>query len=186
MIKERRAQLEKFSILLSENPLESEWQKWFSDNTWVFGSPYVKIVDRKIDLKNEVDFFTRSSDGFVNIVEIKRSGGEVLCWDKSHNNYRPSGELNEAIAQCINYARILSSMSNNLSDNKRLGPILNPECLIIIGDTKEWDDEKHNALRSVNNSLHGIRIITYDQVRDQASSIINWDESHLKPNSKVW
>ncbi len=184
IIKERRSQLDKFSNLLSENPKESEWQRWFSENTWVFGSSYVKIIDRKIDIRNEVDFFARSSDGFINIVEIKRSGEEVLCLDKSHNNYRASGVLNEAIAQCINYIRVLNSKSNNIDDNKRLGPILNPECLIIIGSAEEWDDEERVALRSINNSLHGIRIITYDQVRDQASTIINWDETHLKTIQK--
>jgi hypothetical protein len=181
-LRERKKQLEVYSDMINSNPLEKEWQKWFSNNRWVFGSHYVAIMDRNIDSSNEVDFFIKSIDGFVNIVEIKRSGADVLVFDTGHMDYRPSSELNKAIAQCMHYIRVLNSNMDSIYQKKRIGPILNPSCLIVIGNSKEWDEEKHLTLRTINSTLHGITIVTYDQMLDQARSLLDWDECHLNKN----
>jgi hypothetical protein len=64
-----------FETMLRDDLREHDWQRWFSKNDWILGSDFVRVVDeRAIDTENIADYLVQASDGFLDIIEIKRSG----------------------------------------------------------------------------------------------------------------
>ena len=104
-----------FEKSLEKETSESSWQDWFSQNKWVLGSDFAKIIDeRNIDTKNIADYLMCAFDGFVDIVEIKKPNG-LPFWatTKDHDNYVPSTALIKAITQCQNYLYAIERRCND-------------------------------------------------------------------------
>ena len=53
----RRAAVTEFEEMLEQDLVEKKWQDWFTENEWVLGSEFVRIVDeRQIDTQNISDY----------------------------------------------------------------------------------------------------------------------------------
>lgn len=151
---------------------EVEFKKWINNNTWVFGNEYVKKYDTSvIGLHSEADFIVQSLDGFADLIELKKSNFPLFIKDRSHDCYYPSSGLSQVLGQAIKYLKVMedSRLIHNEEDGLK---VLKPRVRIIIGRSKDMDPEGKKALRLLNSTLHGIDIMTYDEIVIRAKKLI--------------
>jgi hypothetical protein len=156
-----------FRDMLDQNLTEDPWQQWFTENRWVLGSEFVQILDRRVDVTHTLDFLAESLDGFVDIVEIKRPGGNLEFWSsqRDHGNLVPHTELVKAITQCCRYQVEVERRNNDSSYIQRIGArVLKPRSVLIFGRSNEWGPDEREAFRILNASYHSLMVMTYDQV----------------------
>jgi hypothetical protein len=150
----------------------------------MFGLSYfILLNENRIDLWNTADFLFESEDGFIDIVEIKHPHFDF--WQKKKNkskNYKryrgflqQSEELKRAIVQATNY---IFQIEKKFSDtdwcrNNKCETPVKPKCTIIFGRSNEWKLEEKTAFRLLNDSLHGIEIITFDHFFNRAKKILD-------------
>jgi hypothetical protein len=169
--------INEFEKMLVNDCREEAWQKWFEKNPWILGSDYVEILDeRRIDTHNIADYLMKAYDGFLDIIEIKRTSTDMVFWSNSldHNNYVPSTFLIKAITQSLNYLYEIEREANNHKTLERLGytKIVKPRCILIFGRSIEWNEEHFKAYRILNASYTSLTIMTYDQVLSRAKHIL--------------
>ncbi|MCK4446285.1 MAG: DUF4263 domain-containing protein [Candidatus Marinimicrobia bacterium] len=184
--------LDELRLRLSKNYPEVKgtysWQKWIYRNHWLFGVQYLTPIEKaKIGFENIPDFLFPTVDGFIDILEIKKPTFETVREDPSHpGSYVWCSETNKAIGQVVNY--IQNMELNQLQLTKRINekygeeyPILiqsiKPRAFILIGNSAEWKRKRKEAFRTLNYSLHGIEVLTYDD-------LIRWGESIILMLSK--
>lgn len=176
-ISNRKRAIKDFEKHYIENATENVWQKWFQDNSWVFGSEFVNISDdRRIDVENVADFIAENIDGFVDVIEIKRPGDSAKFFEskRDHGNLVPSSDLTKAITQLSNYLSTLEKKANELDTSKRIGKILKPRGILIFGNSKDWSEDEFEAFRLLNFSLVNINVFTYNMVHQRAVRMNNY------------
>ena len=184
LVQARRKALDEFkSSLADSNKKERDyWQPFLEKNRWMFGLSYFVLLDEKrIDLWDTADYLFESEDGFIDIVEIKHP--HINFWQKDLNGnfkrYRNflqhDEELKGAITQAINY---IFQIEKKFSDpdwcrkNKCETPV-KPNCTVIFGRSDQWKLEEKTAFRLLNDSLHGVEVITFDHLYNRALRILN-------------
>lgn len=169
--------VEIFGKMLEDDLTEHNWQKWFEDNSWILGTEYVKVLDeRNIDTKNITDFLMVTSDGFLDIVEIKRPDGELHFWanSKDHDNYIPHQDLVKAITHASSYIYEVEREANSVKFLERVDyvKIIKPRCVLIYGRSDDWNNEQKESFRLLNSNYHNLNILTYDHVLERAIRMI--------------
>lgn len=157
------------------------WHPFLKQNRWMFGLSFVVLLDEsRIDLLNTADYLSESEDGFIDVVEIKHPHFNFWQKDRAgvYKRYRkflqPDEELKGAITQGTNY---IFQVEKKFSDpdwqrsNNCATPV-KPNCTIIFGRSNTWAMEEKTAFRLLNDSLHGISIITFDHLFDRASRLL--------------
>lgn len=171
---------ERFEEMLLEDLREADWQAWFKTNSWVLGTEFVRVLDeRVIDPSSETDYLMQAYDGFVDVVEIKRPGGELRFWaDKQdRGNYYPSTDLTKAIIQSLQYIVDVETRMNDARFRERLGgvKVIKPRCVLLFGRSNGWNGGQREAYRVLNSSFHNLTILTYDHVLQRAKRILGID-----------
>lgn len=151
---------------------EHDFQVWIEGNTWVFGTEYVQKFDtRKIGIHSQADFIVQSLDGFTDLIELKKADVTLLDKDESHNCYYPSRDLSQVIGQAVHYIKVMEDHRSILKEGDDLD-VLKPRVKIVMGRSLGLTFDEKKALRLLNASLHGIEIITYDEILSRAEKII--------------
>ncbi len=176
----RAKAVRRFEDMLSQNLLESPWQEWFQNNSWVLGSEFVRVLDkRQIDTQHISDFLMQAYDGFLDIVEIKRPEGGLQFWATTldHGNYVPSQHLTKAIAQASRYIYEVEREANSVKFLERVGGVktVKPRCVLVFGRSNDWGPEQIEAYRILNCSYHNLTILTYDHVLQRARKLSGLD-----------
>jgi hypothetical protein len=184
LVQARRVALDEFKISLSDSDKKERnyWQPFLEKNRWMFGLSYFVLLDEsRIDLWDTADYLFESEDGFIDIVEIKHphidfwQKDSVGNYEKYRNFLQPSEELKGAVTQATNY---IFQVEKKFSDpdwcreNKCETPV-KPKCTVIIGRSTEWSIEEKTAFRLLNDSLHGIDVITFDHLYNRAEKILD-------------
>jgi hypothetical protein len=120
-----------------------------------------------------------TSTGLRDILELKRPDQEPLKWDDKHHNYYWAVPVASAIGQCHRYLDKLHEVGRwggGLEDNSEI-VAYHPRALIVIGRSVHWDNRKFHALHGLNSRLHGITVITYDQLLWQGEQALSVLES---------
>lgn len=152
---------------------EEQFQNWIETNTWVFGTEYIKRFDtRKIGIHSQADFIVESLDGFTDLVELKKSDFKLFEKDTSRNCYYPSKDLSQVIGQAIHYIKVMEDHRAILKEGDDL-EVLKPRVKVVIGRSSTLVYDEKKALRLLNATLHGIEIITYDEILSRAKKIIS-------------
>lgn len=151
---------------------EAVWQSWFTENPWLLGNECVEIIDeRRIDSANIADFIVKAHDGFVDLVEIKKSNG-LSFWakEKDHGNFVPSVDLIKSITQSIKYLYEIERESNSIKFIESVNGerTIKPRITLIFGRSDTWGKDEKEAFRILNSSYHSLYILTYDHVLDRA------------------
>lgn len=170
--------IQEFEDMLEEDLTEHKWQKWFTENSWVLGTEFVKILDeREIDTANISDFLMEAYDGFIDIVEIKRPYGNLKFWtdQKDHDNYIPHNDLIKAITQASKYIYEVEREANSIKFLERIGYVktIKPRCILIYGRSIEWNDEQKESYRLLNSNYHNLTIMTYDHILNRAKRLLS-------------
>ena len=184
ILKQRKSILEDLKNRLDymdnyhEDKGNNNWQDWFKNKQWIFGSDVVQILDkRRTDYNNIYDYIIKSYDGFVDLIEIKDPKINFWAQSKDHNNYFPSVDLTKAITQCANYIHCLEKRINDKDIAVEIGNILKPRCTLVIGRSNNWTEEHFEAFRILNSMYHNINIITYDMLLKRAQKLCSIDSS---------
>lgn len=167
-----------FRAMLDDDLVEHRWQQWFQENSWVLGSEFVRVLEeRSIDTKNISDFLMEAYDGFLDVVEIKRPGGEMQFWAaaRDHGNSVPSSDLTKAITQASRYIYEVEREANSVKFLERMSGVktVKPRCILLFGRSNAWTEEQAESYRILNASFHNLTILTYDHVLARAERIIN-------------
>jgi len=190
LIQARRVALNEFKISLSDsNKKEREyWQPFLEKNRWMFGLSYFVLLDEnRVDLWNTADYLFESEDGFIDIVEIKHP--HIDFWQKdSLGNYKkyrgflqPSEDLKGSITQATNY---IFQVEKRFSDpdwcrNTKCETPVKPKCTVIFGRSNNWALDEKIAFRLLNDSLHGIEVITFDHFLSRVERLLNSLEKEI-------
>ena len=159
------------------------WQEWIHRNSWMFGPLYLGVVDReRVGFRDIPDFLFPTLDGFIDILEIKLPTMETIREDGSRPNaYIWSNDTNRAIGQVVNYMhqidlnqlQLTRDISRAYAEHFNTSiTALKPRAFILIGMESEWTDSHREAHRRLNFSLHGIEVITYDELLRRGKKLI--------------
>jgi len=110
--------------------------------------------------------------GFLDVVEIKRPGGDLEFWSSAldHGNYVPSTDLTKAVTQATRYIYEVEREANSLKFLERVGGIrtVKPRCILIFERSEGWNCQQAEAYRIFNAGFHNITVLTYDHVLSRA------------------
>ena len=170
--------------LIATSAKEPAFQKLLSKNPWMFGSEYSeKLTVRGLTVASQLDFvLRRTSDGFIEIIEIKTAiETELFRFDSSRHSHFAGRDLSEAVGQVQKYIEELDAgrymvQSINHEDTNKI------RAKIIIG--RDHDEGQQTALRRFNGHLHRIEVITFDQLAKIAEQVVAYLEQ-LVPNHRV-
>jgi len=184
LVQSRKKALEEFKASLADNTKNevNYWQPFLEKNRWMFGlSLVLPVDDTRIDIWDTADFLSTSSDGFVDIVEIKHPFIDFWQLESAvkYKRYRkflqPSEEVKGAISQATNYIFQLEKKFGDVDwqrKNKIDAPV-KPTCTVIVGRSSTWNIEERTAFRLLNDSLHGIQVISFDHLYDRALKLLD-------------
>lgn len=183
LYKDRKSQLAEFQKALGENKDEGFWQKFLKKNNWMFGVTCIEIIDeRRLDIHHETDFPLHVDGGFMDIAEIKKPGLPFWTLSRSGEYYKyrgkflvPNAELQGALAQVTKYILQAEKKVNDAEYIKDHGGIvpLKPRGLVVHGRSNDWGSEEWEAFRLLNDELHTVQIITFDQLEKQAERMLS-------------
>ncbi len=172
---EKQLVLTEFRLALSD-PSKKErdfWQPFLARNKWLLSfTNFILLADTRIDLNNTADFLYEAEDGFIDIIEIKHP--QLHFWHHNSRLLQPSQDVNSAITQGANYLFQLEKKFNDADwqrahNNKTT---IKPNCTILIGRSNDWGIEQKMAYRLLNDKLHAIRLLTFDQLYERAQRLL--------------
>lgn len=155
---------------------EDVYQDWCERHSWAFGNAYVARDDQRvIGIGDQVDLLMQSTaSGLRDVYELKRPNMDVILYDDGHHNWYWSAHTAKAIGQCHRYLDTLHrAAENGLHPARRDIVAYHPRAVIIIGRSNDWDAEKLRALHGLNSRMHGITVMTYDQLVSQCHVLLD-------------
>ncbi len=181
---------------------EPQWQKFYEDNTWIFGYGldyrFLSILQREaavsdtdLDGSNTVssDFLLGSTD-FTVLVELKRPDTSLFASSKNRSrSWKLSKELVDAVSQILaqkasweikslhtNYDEIGNAIEQKTSDPKSILIIGSRDC---FNDDPRDKDIKQRTFELYRRDSRNIEIITYDELYERAYFIVNQELPQL-------
>jgi len=154
---------------------EQWYQAWFERNSWAFGNAYtMRDSVRAISAGDNVDaLMVQTANGLRDIFELKRPDMAVLNYDLSHRSYYWTADASKAIGQCHRYIDVLHDEARNgLRDHPEVVAHY-PRAFVVQGRSHDWNDDKFRALHGLNGRLHGVQIMTYDQLLAQSERLLS-------------
>ena len=150
---------------------ESEYQRYLEDHYWILGSEYSEMLERGLTWKGTQDFnMRRTADDHLEVIEIKTP--EVVLFKQQNGRYIEKEEVVNAINQVDDYQK---RVEDNWKALNRKYPDLRLDKVrgkVIIGRSNEHGAEEITALRRLNARLHGIEVITFDQLIANAERML--------------
>lgn len=175
--------LQQLEQMLKEKHSEKEYENWFMENHWVFGTEYLNTEKAKIGWRTEGDIILTSTDGYQDVIELKLPEADVLKYDDSHKNWYPSPDLSKAISQAIKYLQESEDVRLTIESKEKL-PFLKPRAKVVIGRSNQWNQEQLDCLRKLNCELHNIQVMTYDHLLSSANRMIQYYEEEEKETAE--
>lgn len=160
--------------LLEGDASEHKLENWIKENDWVFGIEYIRRLDAtRIGIHEDADLLVESLDGYADLIELKKASEFPLFnLDSSHDCYYPAAPLSQVLGQTINYLRLMEANQAVLKSEDGLD-VLKPRAKVVIGRSSKFRDNKEKvALRTLNDTLHNIEVITYDEIVARAHRIV--------------
>ena len=195
----RREKLEKFKTGL-DNKIsdESKWQSFFEKNKWIFGygldyhilrqeqaQPHYggDRVDGQGGQRGDYLTSTMGDLSFTVLVEIKTPVAPLLQGTKEIRNgaWSLSKELTDAVSKIEANIAIWEKDGSRQDDNKDRFESENiftvkPKGIIVIGSLSQLDTRsKRETFQRFRKSIHGIDIITFDELFQRAKFIVGKD-----------
>lgn len=158
---------------------KDNWQAWFRNHSWVLGPTYLEPIEKsKVGFEQIPDFILPTLDGFADILELKLPTHNVVVADPSHpGSFFWSSDAAKAIGQASNY--IQEAEDNRLKLKEKMSDALGvdlvfvrPRAFVIIGLDEGWSDKQRRSFRNLQSSLHGIEVLTYNDIQRRAEAIV--------------
>ncbi|MGY4966659.1 Shedu anti-phage system protein SduA domain-containing protein [Streptomyces sp. 900105245] len=154
---------------------EDVYQAWCERHSWAFGNAYVaRDNQRSIGIGDQVDLLMEATaSGLRDIFELKRPDMEVLSFDQTHRNWYWSSHTAKAIGQCHRYLDTFHrAAEHGIQPDHPEIIAYHPRATIVIGRSDTWEKSKLKALHGLNSRMHGLTVMTYDQLLTQCSVLL--------------
>ncbi|MFH1769919.1 MAG: Shedu immune nuclease family protein [Parcubacteria group bacterium] len=197
----RENKLNDFQASLKENSdSESWWQSFFEKNKWIFGYGLNYIILKEEQAQpvyggvsydgrggQKGDYLMRTSGvlHFTALVEIKTPATKLLTGSKEIRNgaWSLSKDLTDAVSQIQANIHIWEKQGSETTQNKdklekKSIYTVRPKGIVIVGSLEELmnDRSRWETFQRFRNSLHGIEIITFDELLERARFIVEDDQ----------
>jgi len=188
--------IEKFDDMIAGNLSESRWQTFFQQNPFVlslaFGYPIVMLQGQASIGGTRLngggvkiaDFLVQAQGtGNAAIVEIKGPGSAILQKRPYRPGlYAPSTELSGALSQCLDQVHQLQRDISRLKDESDL-PDLQAHAVhcVLVAGTLPTERSAKKSFELLRNSLHGVTVITFDELRGKLQIILTLLQSEPVP-----
>lgn len=193
----RREKLEAFKKALDAKiSEEKKWQDFFEKNKWIFGygldyqilrqeqaQPHYggTRVDGAGGQRGDYLTSTRGDLNFTVLVEIKTPATPLLQGASEIRNgaWSLSKDLADAITQIEANIATWEKDGSRTDDNKDKFEAekiftVKPKGIIVIGSLSELNDRnKRETFQRFRKSIHGIDILTFDELYERASFIVD-------------
>ena len=197
----RQAAVEEFQIQLSANTWnEKQWQGFFKREEWIFGHGllyhFVEFLgdETYVGGKNMdntsgkfADFTVRTTGehaSFINIVEIKIPSTRLLGKEYRTGVFAIHEEFSGAMSQIIGMCNTWNREGSIMPSNQRKAmcekwETAQPRGILVVGHTKEIGDDfdKRHAFELFRRHLHGVEILTFDELLSRAENMLALDNS---------
>ncbi|GIF76885.1 Shedu anti-phage system protein SduA domain-containing protein [Asanoa siamensis] len=170
----RRATDQLGSLLESGQVAETIYQDWLEAHTWALGNVYVRRdAVRRVSAADDIDILVESAlNGLRDVYELKRPDATVLNYDREHKCFYWAHQITKAIGQCHRYLDVLhDKLRGGLDDHPEI-VAYHPRAVIIAGRSSKWTRRELHALHGLNARLHGITVMTYDQLLAQCRALL--------------
>lgn len=154
---------------------ETIYQDWCERHSWAFGNAYVaRDTQRVIGVGDQVDLLLESTvNGFRDIFELKQPDFDVILYDKTHRNWYWSAQTAKSIGQCHRYLDTLHrNAQHGLMPDRPEVVAYHPRAVIVIGRSHDWNPDQLRALHGLNSRMHGINVMTYDQLLARCEALL--------------
>jgi len=176
--------------------LENKWQAFFSENLLYFNFGYVQKFDKELIMGDKTlnfpDFTMLNTFGYLDVFEIKTHLTQLLSFDNGRKNFYWTAEAARAISQCENYIDSLvkeeDTVIKNIRDEYHINSVdaVRPLAYIIASTKNGLAGPETNAkytgkiykkmwndFRRLNNSLHNVSFVLYDELLDSFESMLS-------------
>lgn len=176
------------SLQLSKD--EKYWQKFLSNNDWIFGygltynmasaiTEQVYVGGKKIaNIGGHICDFLATSNGnakYTVLVEIKTPQARLLGQEDRNGVFPISPDLAKAISQVQVYCDAWNSNPNGKQEIETdySAMTVSPKGIVVIGNTTELKTkEQKRAFELFRRDLTHIDVITYDELLERAKYIL--------------
>lgn len=161
--------LKDFKALLESNPEREEvLQVFLREHPFLLCPAHTKMWPKLRLGDKETDFVFRDAKRDYILVELEKS---------THPLFRQNGharqELNTAIGQIMDWKRYIEDNLRTVQGELALSDIsTNPQGIVVIGRSHGLSAENRRKLTAMENAQPKIRILTYDDVHDDAKAVI--------------
>jgi hypothetical protein len=193
----RKEKLSEFRVALTSTWDELAWQDFFEANKWIFGYGLNYQILRQEQSQPHLggtrvggrgtrkgDYLTSTMGiiSFTVLVEIKTPGTKLLFGEKEIRNgaWSLSRKLTDALSQIeadiAEWSDEGSKQRNNRDDLEgRRVYTVQPKGIIVIGSLEEArnDRSKWETFQRFRQSIHGVEIITFDELYERAKFIVD-------------
>ncbi|MDO7852092.1 Shedu anti-phage system protein SduA domain-containing protein [Hymenobacter convexus] len=170
--------LNHLSAYIAKQP-EKIFQNWIEANIWTLGIDYIqKHSARDISIDSISDLMMESTDGYIDLIELKRPCMTLLSFDASHKSHYPSPDLSKTLGQCWHYLKQLDDYKLILEKRHKY-KLLRPRIKIIAGRSDTFSDEQHDALRMINSGLTSVQVISYDYLHACGENIVSYYDQQV-------
>lgn len=162
--------LSEFEMLIeSSNVREESIQGFLKENSWIFGTEYIKVMP-KMPLSHNfvVDFLLRRFDGSWEVVELELPT-DIIFTTKMNIRAKVTG----AIGQVQNAQEFMVKNYAFLKTTENIG-VYKPRGFVVIGD--RLSNEERDRLEVINKSYIDVTIVTYRDLLQKASKQIEMIE----------
>jgi Domain of unknown function (DUF4263) len=167
--KEYAGLLSNFKALLDSDPdREETLQAFLRDNPVLLCPTKTKMWPKLAFGQKVSDFVFRDATSDYLLVELERSTHQLFRADG-----HPREELNVARGQITDWKRYLEDNLRTVQGELGLrGITANPQSLVVIGRSGTLTPENRRKLQAMNTEHPKLRIMTYDDVYDNAKAMI--------------
>lgn len=173
----------------SEGVIEKVWQERIHNILQLLYPQYIysarEVCFKGIDKKDkQPDFILVDTNGFIDILEIKKPDVQLLTKQASYrNNYVPVRELSGAVQQIEKYIYCLNSIEKSqkaviekLRDGLPDGvdpQVVSPKGMLLIGRSKDFNEQQTRDFEIIKRQYKNIAdIMTYDDLLDRINNIV--------------
>jgi hypothetical protein len=161
--------LGQFKTLLDSEPEREETlQVFLKKNPFLLCPTHTKMWAKLRLGAKETDFVFRDATSDYLLVELERSTHSLFRKDG-----HPKKDLTTAIGQITDWKRYLEYNLRTVQDELGLtGISTNPQSLVVIGRSRTLSAENRKKLSTMNNLQPKLKVVTYDDVYDNAKAVI--------------
>jgi hypothetical protein len=171
---EFRKKLEEFHQKMKDNVSEKELQNFLADNMWIIDFKYLAYPKPKKEEpteKGRIDILLKTKNQFGNhhfiVMELKKAIEDMAkTYDRGEKKPHLRVTVLNALSQAIHYI-----------ENLDVKPYHTKEGLVIIG---RRDAQSEPILDALNARLHGIKVLTYDDLHDNALELLKTFETKYR------